>query len=353
MNISIESISQDKQAQWDSYVSKHQNFSPYHLFAWGQAVERAYRHKAFYLTAYNDQKEICGVMPLSKISKLGGGSELCSLPFCDVGGILFDDETVRAALLDKALDLMCSLACKSLDIRQAQNTAAPGEESEIPTGTKVRMFAALPNAPDVMWDGFKSKLRSQIRKAEKNGLSYEVGEGALFLDEFYRVFAQNMRDLGSPVHAKNWFDEIVKQYAGHCVIGIVRLEQLPVGAGLVLYRSGGNACIPWASTLLSHNRLAPNMMLYWRLIEYAINQGCTSFDFGRSSFGEGTFKFKSQWGAQPSPLQWQKYDSDKNLVSENISSGSKTRELVADCWKKLPLSVANSVGPLLRRRISL
>jgi len=332
---------------WDQYVEQHKGHSPYHLFAWLAAIETAYSHQVYYLVAKNNSK-IVGVLPLVNIRIPFKGGALCSLPFCDVGGCLADNSEVDAALEQQATELKGQLNSKSIEYRER---AEISDETQL-EGRKVSMLLPLPETSDELFSGFKSKLRSQIRKAEKNGLTYEMGTNQQFIDEFYAVFSENMLRLGSPVHSKKWIESICEQYEGQCIIAVVKLDSVPVGAGIVLF-SNDKACIPWASTRAEYNRLSPNMMLYWALLKFVTEKGCTEFDFGRSTFNEGTFRFKQQWGAKPAPLEWRDDVPQINSQMGSVQSTSSLKSLVEKVWKRLPLAVANTIGPKLRRYISL
>tara|TARA_R110001583_G_scaffold1542_10_gene12007 strand:- start:23713 stop:24765 length:1053 start_codon:yes stop_codon:yes gene_type:complete len=345
--LTIQAIDSDEAILWDQYIQHHVGHSPYHLFAWLAAIETAYEHKVYYLVA-KQNSQIVGVLPLVNIRIPFKGNLLCSLPFCDVGGCLADDNEIQVALESKATELKVKLKSKSIEYRERSgiNDNAQFE------GKKVSMLLPLPATSDELFSGFKSKLRSQIRKAEKNGLRYELGTNQQFIDEFYAVFSENMLRLGSPVHSKKWIESIREQYKEQCIIAVVKLDGIPVGAGVVLL-SNDKACIPWASTRAEYNRLSPNMMLYWALLKFVTDQGCTEFDFGRSTFNEGTFRFKQQWGAKPVLLQWRDDNLQSNSQLEVVASNSPIKSLVESIWKKLPLTLANSIGPKLRRYISL
>jgi FemAB-related protein (PEP-CTERM system-associated) len=332
---------------WDQYVQKHKGHSPYHLFAWLAAVEIAYSHEVFYLVAKQDVN-IVGILPLVNIRIPFKGNLLCSLPFCDVGGCLADNSEVQRALEQKGTELKGQLNAKSIEYRER---AEISDNTQF-EGRKVSMLLPLPATSDELFSGFKSKLRSQIRKAEKNGLTYELGTEQQFIDEFYTVFSENMLRLGSPVHSKKWIESICEQYKDQCIIAVVKSDGVPVGAGIVLF-SNEKACIPWASTRAEYNRLSPNMMLYWALLKFVTEKGCKEFDFGRSTFNEGTFRFKQQWGAKPTLLEWRDDNVQSDAQMGIAQSTSSIKPLVEAVWKKLPLAVANSIGPKLRRYISL
>jgi len=350
--ISIRLATPNDKDYWDNYVQNHQECTPYHLFAWQEAILSAYGHKPCYLIAESDGI-LVGVLPLInlKIPLLEG--KLISLPFCDLGGPLADSAEISDALKHFA-KAKIKLKTSQIEYRENGNIVSP-TDSEL-TGKKVRMILSLPNNSQELFSMFKSKLRSQINKANKNGLIYSIRAGSennYLLNEFYQVIAENMRLLGSPVHSKKWFEKICENYRNNCIVAIVYHNKIPVAGGIVLI-SGNKASIPWASTIRKYNRLSPNMLLYWSLLEYCCDHGMTEFDFGRSTLGEGTYKFKAQWGALPRLLNWQ--HSDQALspdLTRNKRSRPKLRKIAETIWCRLPLKLTVILGPQIRKFISL
>jgi FemAB-related protein (PEP-CTERM system-associated) len=340
------------QATWDEYVDGHNNATPYHRFAWLLSIEQAYQHQNMSLLAFNDDT-LVGVLPCIKMQKPFSKPSYCALPFCDLGFGLANDPSILKALQSEALALLQHEGGNSFDYRDSVN-ASPGDEL---AGKKVRMVLPLPGSSEALMAGFKSKLRSQIRKAEKNGLTCVIANSQTQIDDFYQIFAINMRKLGSPVHSKKWFECLFNNYAQHIYLSVIYSDAVPVGAGIVL-RTGNKVAIPWASTVAEYNKLAPNMMLYWSLLEHVSNLGCTEFDFGRSTYDEGTYKFKRQWGAEPVPLAWSNLFSnlalsETTMAKKNIANVNKIRALVEKTWSKLPLGITTTLGPKIRKHISL
>jgi FemAB-related protein (PEP-CTERM system-associated) len=212
------------------------------------------------------------------------------------------------------------------------------------------MLLELPRSKEELLKSFKAKLRSQISRPQKEGMTTIIGKAEL-IDSFYKVFSINMRDLGSPVHSKKLLKEICDILNYNVRIGIVNYENTPVAAGLIFcFRD--TVEIPWASSLKQYNKLSPNMLLYWSLMEYACDNGFTYFDFGRSTPEEGTYKFKEQWGAKPWPLYWQNIVFNGHPVSQNDLKKSDFGR-ASHYWKKLPVPISNMIGPLIRKHISL
>lgn len=332
--------------RWDAYVETHPLATPYHRFAWGQACEQAYQQPMQYLIAEDEQQQCCGVLPTIQFKRPLSAAKTIALPYCDTGYALADDEAVQTALLRQL--------GAGADYRDVLHQ--PADPDTLQSGQKVVLRLPLPDNSDALMSGFKSKLRSQIRKAEKNGLHMALSENAQahlsLLPHFYDVYKQNMRLLASPAHAYCWFEAIVSRYADNARVCVVYQGDTPIGAGIVLI-NGTVAAIPWASTLPEYNRLAPNMLLYWSLLANVTDAGMQTFDFGRSSFGEGTFKFKTQWGALPYSLNWHDGSSGNQPQAVETGPSGTIRQLAETLWPKLPLGFTVAIGSAIRRYISL
>ncbi len=347
----IRQASQADASQWDSYVHQHPQATPYHLFAWSQAVKNAYGFEIFQLLA-EEHSNICGILPLTLFKQPFRRGSLVSQPYCDIGNLLADNTEIEKQLFNKAITIGRDINVNIIELRGGtvktifKTIPFPVEKKT----SKVRMLLELPGSSEELLQNFKSKLRSQIKKAEKNGLSFKLSSHKV--DDFYAVFSHNMHDLGSPVHAKTWFEKIIKYFGNSAKIGMVYQNDIAVGTGIIL-RVGHRMSIPWASTIRAYNHLGPNMLLYWNFLKFAVDNGCTNFDFGRSTPNEGTYRFKKQWGAKPVPLNWYNIylkGSPPQSASDHLSN---RRELAQKIWPQIPLSLANLLGPLIRKHISL
>lgn len=309
-------------------------------------MQKAYGHQCIYLMA-SEQDKVVGVLPLVKMGVPLLGSHFCSLPFCDLGGVLADSDAAQQELLEHAKAMMSATRIETAQLRHSA-----GHQVEEPEpGAKVRMLLSLESSADAQFKKFKSKLRSQVRKAEKNGISFFEGTTEEHRLEFYRVMQVNMHQLGSPVHSRKWFDSVLQEYGAQARLGLVEFDGVVVGGAIILL-CGSSVTVPWASTLPAYNHLSPNMLLYWGLLSIAADAEYSCFDFGRSTVGEGTFRFKKQWGAVAVPLEWQEFNQ---LGLQNIQSAeaSSLRDKIAELWRRMPAFVVNLVGPTIRRYISL
>lgn len=341
---------------WDAFVHAHPVADHGHLFNWSRVIAEVYRHRPYYLTAVDAGAggepggAIRGILPLFNFKPLLSRPKLVSLPFFDQAGPLAEDRQTEALLFLAGIGLLRGRGCAGLEIRQAapapycQSQETEGYSSKLST-LKVSLKLRLTGSQDEMLRGFKAKLRSQINKGMKNGLETRIGREEL-LEPFYQVFSRNMRDLGSPVHSKKFFQALFKYFRHDAFICLVTCEKRPVAAGF-MFRFKNEIKNPWASSLLKFRHLNTNMLLYWEMIRFACDEGMLCFDMGRSSRGASTYRFKQQWVPEEKPLYWYSWSPAGQVPDE------RPETLVYPAWRRLPVFAANLLGPLLRRRISL
>jgi serine/alanine adding enzyme len=266
------------------------------------------------------------------------GRFLVSLPFLNYGGLIADSAEVRSILESLIVDQALKLNAAHVELRHEETMDTSWALSE----RKVSMRLPLPGSYEVLVKGFPSKLRSQVRRGQKEGMQAKVG-GREFLDAFYAVFSRCMRDLGTPVYDKGFFAKILEVFPKETRLCVVSHGQTPVAAGF-LYGFRSTLEIPWAASDKRYNKLSPNMLLYGSVLEYACQQGFKVFDFGRSTPDSGTYRFKAQWGAQPKQLHWYYWLKDGRSIP-GLNPQNPKYALAIRLWQRLPLAVANLLGP--------
>jgi hypothetical protein len=338
--------------------------------AWIRVIRDAYDKEAHLLVRTDaDTGAVLGMAPYGYLSSAAFGRNLVCLPYLDYGGMLAPDsetqDLIRDKLLAEALARRAKLEIRSrtplcglpapqdekvsmiLEIMEGEIGSAEGDWRGIPEGAAHGPGGAA--AADAYWKTLDAKVRNQVRKAEKAGVTVKWGREDR-LDEFYEVFCVNMRDLGSPTHARRFFEAVLRHFPG-AGIGTAHRDGKCIG-GLFRILWKDELAIPWASTLKEERIHCPNNALYWESIRFAFVQGCRRVDFGRSTRGEGTYKFKKQWLARELPLYRYQFDEKGRFLEQawHISQGKLgwTRNL----WARLPLMLANSLGPMLRGSIS-
>jgi len=233
-----------------------------------------------------------------------------SMPFLNYGGVVSDAAEARRALVDRAVEETEARGGAHLELRHTAQLFPDFTAKR----HKVAMRLPLASDPERLWAQLDRKVRNQVRKGEKSQLEVAHG-GAELVDDFYAVFAHNMRDLGTPVYARSFFDEVLRTFADSARIFVVRHAGRPV-AGSIVYWHRSMIEVPWASALRESNPLCANVLLYWHMLKFAVERGFTVFDFGRSTPDEGTFHFKRQWGAEPLELPLGQRAEDHDAVGE-------------------------------------
>ncbi len=331
--------------RWDSYVLKSPASTSYHLISWKDVIERSFGHKTYYLLAEDKDNEINGILPLIHLKSFLFGNFMVSLPYFNYGGICADNEEIADQLLNVAIVLAKEKHVKHIELRHMQpiNKVLPLKTA------KVSMRLKLPQNSEELWKSFSSKLRSQIRRPEKEGMYSRLGKEEE-LDSFYTIFSMNMRDLGTPVYSKEIFRNIFSEFPETTRICTIYSKWAdPVASGfLVGFKEILE--IPWASSLRSYNHYSPNMLLYWSALKFACENGYKVFDFGRSTPEEGTYRFKEQWGAKPTQLYWHYWLKNGGPLPE-LNPKNPKYQMAIKIWKKLPVRLTNLIGPRIVKNI--
>jgi FemAB-related protein (PEP-CTERM system-associated) len=305
-------------------------------------MEDAFGHETLLLAALDSRDQLAGVLPLVRVKSFLFGHFLVSMPFLNYGGPLGNDAAVRA-LAGHAVELADDGGADLMELRSRGELPLDLPASH----RKVTVVLDLePGDPESTFKALKSKVRSQVRRPTKEGL--EVRFGADQLKPFYRVFAENMRDLGTPVLGKPVFEAMRDTFGESVWFGVAWLGDEPVAAGCG-FDWNGEFEMTWASSLRAHSRIAPNMLLYWRFIERAAETGLRTFNFGRCTPGGGTHRFKKQWGGRDEQLWWYHRPSDAGESTPNPDEGALS--LGPKLWRKLPMPIANVLGPGIVRYI--
>ncbi len=327
--------------EWDAFVRSRPDGTGYHLWPWRDVFEAGLGHRCHYLIAREDGR-ITGVLPLVEMCSWLFGRALSSLPYVNYGGVLAVTDDAAQALIAEATRIASerTLAYVVLRHRRRIFPALPARDH------KVTMLLPLASDEQAMWNGLDRKVRNQVRKAEKSGVTVVSG-GAELLDEFYVVFARNMRDLGTPVYGRSLFASILSRFPADARVHLARLGSQAI-AGALSYAFGDTIEVPSASSLREHRALCPNHLLYWSIMRQAIADGRQTFDFGRSTPGDGTFHFKEQWGAVPEQLWWEYCLSPGETVPSDDRHSRKFQTTI-EMWKRLPVAAASMLGPRVAR----
>ncbi|MBN2021257.1 MAG: FemAB family PEP-CTERM system-associated protein [Pirellulales bacterium] len=318
--------------------------SPSRSVRWLGALGEGLGHRVFCVEAARGG-QTAGILPLVFVRSLLFGRFLVSLPYLNVGGAIADEESVAVAMVDRAVALADELDVKRLELRHEVAIAHPALGHTL--DTKVHMRLDLPGSSEALWESFDPKVRNQIRKGEKHDFEVVWGREPL-LDDFYDVFAQNMRDLGTPVFGWRLFERILAHFPDEAELCVLRREGR-AAAGAILVHGPGMTEVPSASSLRAASATNANMLMYWHLLGRTIERGRPVFDFGRSTVGSGTYRFKKQWGARPHPAVWQYHVRAGSVDALRLESGKF--DLAVQVWRRLPVWLTRRLGPRIVRGI--
>jgi len=332
---------QGTESEWDAFAAAQAGYTHFHRLRWRQLVERVFGHECIYLASRDEHGRLNGVLPLVRVKSLVFGHFLVSMPFLNYGGPIGTEAGIRA-LVDAATTMARRDRVKLLELR----SRIPLPISLPVSHRKITVVMDLPDKPEALFKRFDSKLRSQVRRPQKDGVTMRFGADQV--EPFFGVFAQHMRELGTPTQPLRLFRAIAELFPDDSVFACAYLNDQPVAAGCG-FQFGKEFEMTWASSLRPFNKHAPNMLLYWACMERAIAQGLTTFNFGRCTRGAGTYKFKMQWGGREEELWWYGAASQSDATTPSPNDGAYSWG--PRVWRHLPTAVATALGPRIVRYI--
>ena len=326
---------------WDEFVARAEGGGFCHLAGWRDILSDVLRTECLYRVATDSRGQWQGVLPLVRVKSRIFGHYLVSLPFLNYGGPLGSPAARRRLAQEAVAESRRShVDLLELRTRDAWDLGLPV------ASRKITVLLELPSSIEELSKSFPSKLRSQIRRPIKEGFTARFG-----LDQceaFYEVFAQNMRDLGTPVLPRALFARLAVAFPDLVVFGAVYRGDQPLAGGCgFMWR--GEFEMTWAGALRASRTLAANMLLYWSFMEQMIARGVRVFNFGRCTPGGGTHHFKQQWGGADVPLPWAQWSS--RGVRATPSPERPVYRAAAAVWRRLPLFLTKRLGPPLARRL--
>jgi FemAB-related protein (PEP-CTERM system-associated) len=329
-------------AEWDGCVRAHAGWTHFHSWGWKAAIEQVFGHECVYLAARDEAGRVAGVLPLVRARSLVFGDYLVSMPFVNYGGPLGTEPAVQA-LVAHAVDLARQRRVDLLELRSRGPLSV-----DLPVShRKITCLLDLPGGGSPgAWERLPSDVRRKVRRAEKEGMAVRFG-----LDQvsaFYQVFSRHMRDLGTPTLPRRFFETLAERFPQETWFGCAYFQGRPVAAACGS-QWGAELELTWVSALKQYHRIYANMLLHWAFIERAASLGLSVFNFGRCTPGGGTHRFKQQWGTRDVALWWY-----HEAVGRRHATPSPHEPAFAwgpFVWKRLPLAVANSLGPRIVRLI--
>jgi FemAB-related protein (PEP-CTERM system-associated) len=331
-----------ERARIDSYVAGHPDSVLFHRPQWSLAVERGCGQRSHYLLAERPGAGLVGCLPLTDVRSILFGRALVSAGFGTGGGVLADDAAAAAALLRSGAELSDRLGCASLELRGGELPDDYAVRDDVYVG-----FAMdLPGSEEAIFRSIKRRHRG-VRRARERGLGVRIGAEPGDRSDFFRVYGESMRNLGSPVFPPRLFDSMLDLF-GEAADIVTISEGAGAVASVLNFYFKGVVHPYWGGGTAAARDCFASELLYFEVMCHASRRGCTRFDFGRSKIGTGNYSFKMNWGMEPEPLRYG-VRTAPGAAPRDINPLSPKNRLKVEAWKRLPLWAANRLGPVLAR----
>lgn len=329
-------------ARIDAYVAGHPDSVFFHRPQWSLAVEQGCGQRAHYLLAERPGRGLVGCLPLTDVRSILFGHALVSTGFGTGGGALADDDSAADALLAAAWELATRLGASSFELRGGPLP----DNYAVRDNLYVGFAKPLPKGEEAIMKSIKRRHRG-VRRAQALGLQSRTGSGPRDRAEFFRVYAESVRNLGSPVYPRRLFDSTLDLFGEDADIVTILHQGRPVASVLNFYFKG-TVHPYWGGGTAEARDCFGSELMYFELMCHASRRGCARFDFGRSKVGSGNESFKTNWGFDPQPLRYG-IRTATGAAPRDVNPLSPKNRLKVAAWQKLPLWVANRLGPVIAR----
>ncbi|MEM7469598.1 MAG: FemAB family XrtA/PEP-CTERM system-associated protein [Pseudomonadota bacterium] len=336
----IELISDTLSAEWDQYVDKNEHGTFFHLHGWQEVFARALGHPTYYLAAISNG-EIVGVLPLVHVKSLLFGNTLSSIAFGSYGGAIANDTEIARALEQRAVEIGTSLGVGSVEFRYLHATDQDRPRKDL----YERFVKPILVDEDENMKAIRSKQRNMIRKGIKKGLALKEDN----CEAFYGIYAESVRNLGTPVFPKKLFQTMMAIFPQHLEIVTAHLNNEPVSSAMLYYFKHEVCPFYWGGRYIAR-ALAGNDFLAWQIICRAAERGITQFDFGRSKKDTGSRQWKVNLGFEAEQLHYE-YELIRDKQMPDVNPSNPKYRYFIDTWKKLPLPVARTIGPIISKNL--
>ena len=347
MPVNIHQLTDRSAPAWDEFIKGHSSGTFFHKAAWASVLSRAFNHTPLYAYAERDGV-ITGVLPLVHVKSVLFGNALTSSPFCVYGGPISADSESAASLNGYAVDMMARTGASVIEYRfrdkpsEIDDTKGWRSKDDL----YVTFRRTIETEPLDNLKKIPRKQRAMVRKGLERGLKSIATRDVAAL---HTIYAESVRNLGTPVFSLKYF-QILQEVFRNCMDIIIVLDGERAIAGVLSFYDRGEVLPYYGGGTIHARAFAGNDFMYWEVMRRAAVQGCTIFDFGRSKVGTGAFSFKKNWGFTPQPL-YHRFKLQPGVdIPDHNPLNPKYRFFVAG-WKRLPLLVANRLGPLIVRGV--
>ncbi len=336
----IQYLDEAQYVNWDKFVDAVPGATFFHRAGWKNVIERSFDHACYYLYV-EKAGAIMGILPLVHIDSRIFGNALVSTGFCVAGGPVAEDQITTAMLDCEAMELAQRLGVGYLEYRTEHK---PDTDWLVKSDLYAGFCKPLSGNTDKDFADVPRKRRAMLRKAISSGMTSDFNRDVC---EFYKLYAESVRNLGTPAYTVRYFQNLVDEFPDDCTILTARMNDQAVSSVLSFYFRD-NVLPYFAGAKRRARHAAANDFMYWELMRRSSEQGIKYFDFGRSKTGTGAYAYKLIWGFKAEPLSY----SYRLFQSKNFPEFNPTNpkyRLAIATWKRLPLPVANFFGPFIAR----
>lgn len=341
--VTVRPLDEASEAAWEAFVRQCDEATFFHQAGWRRVVNRSLGHDTHYRIAWRADR-VVGILPLVHVRSRLFGNALISTGFGVYGGIAAEDDGAARALAADAAALGERLGVDFVELRHMKANAIGWTDKSDLYVTFCRPLAA---SPDVNLKAIPRKKRADLGKAIADPrLAVET---EIEVPVFFRIYGESLRNLGTPVLPLRFYAAIGEEFGPAVELSAVRDSEGPVAALMTFYFK--DRVMPYyGGATVAARGLHAYDLLYWNQMNRAVERGCRLFDFGRSKRGTGSFDYKTYWGFTPEPLHYQ-FHLVRGTGLPEINPLNPKYHLMVELWRRLPLGIANRLGPLVARQI--
>jgi hypothetical protein len=341
--LSLDIVNPFENARWDDLIISNPYASVFHSTFWGKVLADTYGFEPRYLIQLDGDKLDLAV-PLMIATDFLSGRRAISLPFSDYCGPLLGEGRSVGDALNLAYRLGRKAGWRSIEVR------VRGELPEgIPSSSVFfEHVLDLQGGVHSVRSRFKEATRRNIQKAERCGVSVQIGTSDDSMATFYELNCLTRREHGLPPQPLRFFRNLSRSLQsdnrGFVAIGYV--ENIPI-AGAVFLRFGNKAIFKYGASNRKYQSLRANNLVMAEAIYKLSTEGSTSLCFGRTDLeNEGLRRYKCGWGANEERISYAKFDYQTGSYVRNDfvqSTLSKT------FFRQIPSSLSRTIGDLIYR----
>ena len=340
--VHVRRYAQEDRVHWEAFVQRCPDATFFHRIGWKDVIEECFGHKTHYLLAERGS-QIVGVLPLAEVKSFLFGHALVSLPFCAYGGVATIETEAVAALHVAARDLGEKMGVEHLELRNRAVREANWPHQDLYVTFRKMIMPDV----DANLVAIPRKQRAMVRKGIGHGLTSRIDSD---VDRFFALYADNVHRHGTPPLPKCYFQALLRRFDRDCEVLTVTEPGGKAVSSVVSFYFRDEVLPYYAGDVAAARDLAANDFKYWELLRRACERGLRIFDYGRSKRGTGAFAFKEHWGLEPTPLAYEYWLYRRDSIPEHNPLNPKYRLLMA-LWRRLPIPVANVVGPHLVKNL--